>query len=326
MSTGTNGTQSAEVTETAIVAHVPDDLAVRQSPAWLDGGRLDVCVRVAQAMAIGGFVPEGFRGQNDKETAARCLRLVMMAEAWGFNPWQLADSCYMAPGGKFGIEGKVAIAVLGRSPVIAGRLRFEFGGMPGKSGERYVIVRGTLRGETEPRELRGSVAQWAKKRYSKKANGGKGGWVDPNPMWYEEGPGQDQKLAYVGAMWWGRRYAPEVLMGAMIREEEDYGLDAPPQAMPRAVKKVEPRPEPEAPPPEVPAKMLDADIMRIVGERLAAVKGKLGAVAHLRAAAEAAGIEDFAKWPASEWSGLLDAIEGHVAPDAFAEIRGRVAP
>lgn len=318
MSTGSNGTALEPVdVGSSIVPHVPDALAPRQPPAWLDSERLDVCVRVAQAMALGGYVPEGFQGRNEKETAARCLRLVMMSDAWGINPWQLADACYMGPGGKFGIEGKVAIAVLGRSPVLAGRLTFEYGGKGGRSGERYVIVRGTLRGETEPRELRGSVSQWAKKQWSKKKNE----WVPPNAMWYEDGPGQDQKLAYVGAMWWGRRYAPEVLMGAQIREEQDYPLEDPPPVA-RDLKRIEP---PKDVKPE-PAQLVSLDHLRVVVDRVKAKQGDLAAAGTMKKIAEDAGVEDFMAWPMMKWGELLAGLGKILSPVDLAAIRDEVAP
>jgi hypothetical protein len=192
--------------------------------AWLDTAMFDQSYRVARAIAMSGLAPAGFAGQNFEETAARCFRLVMMAWTWKMNPWQLADSCYIGPGGKFCVEGKVAIGVIGCHPAVNGHLEFEHSG----SGEdRTVTVSATLAGESKPREITGSVRQWAKEQWSSK----KKAFVPPNPMWYAAGPGQDQKLCYVGAIWWCRRHCPEILLGVSIAEDVEGMVEPPIEAL-----------------------------------------------------------------------------------------------
>jgi len=218
-----SGANGQDLVADALVVQGPVDLIPKPAAtvvksvskseiAWMDTAMFDQSYRVARAIAMSGLTPQGFTGKNFEETAARCFRLVMMAWTWKMNPWQLADSCYIGPGGKFCVEGKVAIGVIGRHPAVDGHLDFEHSG---SKDDRTVVVSAKLKGESEPREIRGSVRQWAKEQWSSKKNA----FVPPNKMWYETGPGQDQKLCYVGAVWWCRRHCPEILLGVSIAED-----------------------------------------------------------------------------------------------------------
>ncbi len=208
------------MSDTETTALVPDNggkvrtISVSES-AWLDTATFDQAYRVAKAMARMSLCPDHLKGRDIDETAANCFLVVMQAQAWDMSPFALMNGTYNCYG-RLGYEGKVVGGVINTRAGLTGRLRYDY---DGKGTERRVTVWGTFKGEDEPRTLSGTVKQWAKPQYSKKQKK----TLPPNPMWFEEGPGQDQKLAYVGAMWWARRYCPEVILGVRIAEEEGYG-------------------------------------------------------------------------------------------------------
>jgi len=96
-------------------------------------------------------------------------------------------------------EGKLVAAALNSSGILESRLREEF---TGSGATRAVKMTGTIRGETQPREVTVTLAE------AKTSNG----------MWTKQ---PDQQLVYFATRAWARRHAPEVMLGVYSPEEFD---------------------------------------------------------------------------------------------------------
>jgi hypothetical protein len=114
------------------------------------------------------------------------------------SPFAVAQ-CTSVIQGKLMFEGKLVAAALNASGILSSRLDYEFSGA---GQQRAVIVRGTLRGETKPREVTVFLAD-AK---------------TSNSLWTKQ---PDQQLVYAGTRVWARRHAPEVMLGVYAPEEFD---------------------------------------------------------------------------------------------------------
>ena len=145
-----------------------------------------------------------------------CLMIVEQAMRWGMSPFAVAQ-CTSVIQGKLMFEGKLVAAALNASGILASRLEYNF---TGEGAQRAVIVRGTLRGETKPRDVT-VFLQDAK---------------TSNTLWAKQ---PDQQLVYAGTRVWARRHAPEVMLGVYAPEEFDRAepfngqtIDAEPEAAP----------------------------------------------------------------------------------------------
>jgi RecT family len=161
------------------------------SSLFMVTGVFEQLQRVANLMASSSLVPKHLQGQ-----VADCFLVVSQAMQWKMNPFAVAQSCYVLQG-KVGYEGKLIAAVVNANPALKTKLNYEYSG----SGlDRKVRVFGTLRGETEPREVDGTVKQWQ----------------TPNKQWQTL---TDQMLSYRGAREWARRHMPEAVLGVYADEE-----------------------------------------------------------------------------------------------------------
>lgn len=152
-------------------------------------------MRLAEMMAKGKMVPEHLRN------AADMLMVIEQACRWGMSPFAVAQ-CTAVVRGHLSYEGKLVAAAINTSGILQGRLDYEFSG---EGAGRAVTARGTLRGETKPREVVVTLA-------SAKTD---------NEHWKKS---PDQMLTYHAARVWARRYTPEVMLGVYSPEE----FDAPP--------------------------------------------------------------------------------------------------
>jgi hypothetical protein len=152
--------------------------------------------------------------------------VVEQALRWQMSPFAVAQ-CTSVIQGKLMFEGKLVAAALNASGVLTSRLDYEFSGA---NGQRAVTVRGTLKGETKPRDVTVYLQD------AKTTNG----------MWTKQ---PDQQLVYAATRVWARRHAPEVMLGVYAPEEFDRAepfngttLDAEPEAPPlRAAAAATPR-------------------------------------------------------------------------------------
>jgi len=158
------------------------------------------------------------------------------------SPFAVA-ACTSVISGRLNFEGKLVAAALNGSGIMSSRLEYEYSG---SGPDLKVTVRGTIRGETKPRE----ITLWLKE--AKTTNG----------MWVKQ---PEQQLCYAGTRVWARRHAPEVMLGVYSPEEFDAQtardtfrgttLDAEAQPTPApepAVEAVRPKPK------QTPDEYLDA--------------------------------------------------------------------
>jgi hypothetical protein len=144
-------------------------------------------------MARGKLVPSHLHN-----SPGDCLMVIEASMRWQMSPFAVAQ-CTSVIQGKLMFEGKLVAAALNASGILSSRLDYEFSGA---GQQRAVIVRGTLRGETKPREVTVFLAD-AK---------------TSNSLWTKQ---PDQQLVYAGTRVWARRHAPEVMLGVYAPEEFD---------------------------------------------------------------------------------------------------------
>ncbi len=241
----------------------------------LSDSHLGKLIMVAEMMATGrATVPKHFHGNKGD-----CLAVCMQATQWGMNPFAVAQKTFLVQGGVLGYEAQLIVSAINTSRALVGRLHWEWFGewerIVGKfkmvesktkkdddgHPKKYivpawdfdkdeeglgVIVRGTLRGESQPRELTLLMKQ-ARTRNS--------------TLWTED---PKQQLAYLASKRWGRLYTPEVILGVYSPEELE-------QLPPKDMGEVE----------IVGSKTLDAQLL--AEWRAAAEKGTKEATKHWRA-------------------------------------------
>lgn len=150
-------------------------------------------MQLAGMMAKGKLVPQHLR-----DSPGDCLMVIEQAMRWNMSPFAVAQ-CTSVIQGKLMFEGKLVSAALHTSGIMEARLREEFSG---EGQSRAVVLRGTLRGETQAREIKVTLAE------AKTSNG----------MWMKQ---PDQQLIYFATRAWARRHAPEVMLGVYAPEEFD---------------------------------------------------------------------------------------------------------
>lgn len=146
--------------------------------------------KLAEMMATGKLVPAHLQ-----RSPGDCLMVIEQAMRWGMSPFAVAQ-CTSVIQGKLMFEGKLVAAALQSSGILDGRLDYEF---KGEGDARKIIVRGKLKGgETKEIELALKDAR------------------TNNQMWTKQ---PEQQLVYAGTRVWGRRWAPEVMLGVYAPEE-----------------------------------------------------------------------------------------------------------
>jgi hypothetical protein len=154
---------------------------------------MGAAMRLAEMMSTGRLVP-----QHLQKSPGDCLMVVELAMRFRMSPFAVAQ-CTSVIQGKLMLEGKLVAAAINSSGVLEDRLSYDFAGA---NDTREVIVKGTMRGETAPREMRVSL---------KEAQ-------TTNPLWKKQ---PDQQLVYFATRAWARRHAPEVMLGVYSPEEFD---------------------------------------------------------------------------------------------------------
>lgn len=151
--------------------------------------------KLAEMMASGKLVPAHLQ-----RSPGDCLMVIEQAMRWGMSPFAVAQ-CTSVIQGKLMFEGKLVAAAIQSSGILDGRLDYEF---QGDGDARKIIVRGKLKGG-DVKEIELAL---------KDARTG-------NQMWTKQ---PEQQLVYAGTRVWGRRWAPEVMLGVYAPEE----MEAPP--------------------------------------------------------------------------------------------------
>lgn len=158
-----------------------------------------------------------------------CMAVITQAMQWNFNHIAVAQKTHIV-NGALGYESQLIIAALNASPLLATRINFAWegdwrnvDGKADKSDDRAAIAFARLRGESEPRVLRVSMAQV--------------GGVRNSPLWAAD---PRQQLAYLAGKKWGRLHAPDVILGVYSPDELEDGAVAgigklPPNATPTQI-------------------------------------------------------------------------------------------
>ena len=196
------------------------NLTTQQKNVLDDLDTLDRIERFANLMATAQVtIPKDLQNQPGD-----CLALSLQAQAWGMNPFAVAQKAYVIKG-KLGYEAQLVNAVIIRHAPITGRPVFRYsdgwekvlGKFQVKKGENgfynvpawqpadevglWCEVSATMIGEDEPRVTRMMLVQ-AQPRYSTQ-------WAtDPK-----------QQLSYACMKRWARLHCPDVILGIYTPEE-----------------------------------------------------------------------------------------------------------
>ena len=150
-------------------------------------------MKLAEMMAGATLVPSALQ-----KKPADCLMVIQQAIRWDMDPFAVAQECSVIQG-KLMHSGKLVAAVVNARGNLSRRLSFEYSG---DGDDRTIVVRGTLHGEPEPRDVK-VVLRNAKTQ---------------NAMWQKQ---PDQQLMYHGTRVWARRHTPELMLGVNSPEEFD---------------------------------------------------------------------------------------------------------
>jgi len=152
---------------------------------------------LAKAFADSTMVPEHF-----KKNIGNCYIAINLANRFGMDAWTLMQELYIVSG-KPMPSGKLAAAILNNS--LAEPLRPTY---TGEGDERTIVLTGKPHGEAEPLSVTAKV----------------GSAKTSNEQWKKS---PDQMLFYFAARMWGRRFAPDILLGILFEDEETLDVTAP---------------------------------------------------------------------------------------------------
>ena len=171
-------------------------------------------VNFAEIMAQGGaMVPPFCQGK-----VPVCAAIVCRAMQWRFDPFALAELAYQPKeGGRVAYEAKVFQAILVNNGIT---LEFEYSGELAWSDQAATSSKGN---QTAAQTASGTRQITA---FLRDENGEKvQKYTSPpianikpknSPLWHHD---PDQQLAYFASRAWARRYRPDLIMGALSREE-----------------------------------------------------------------------------------------------------------
>lgn len=162
----------------------------------LDTAKFNHLWRVAELFARSKLVPKHFQ-----ENPEDCFIATQMAVRLGVDPFMFMQNTYVT-GGKPGMEGKLAIALINSRGPFIGPIQFQ---LSGDGDQRKCRAYATHRETNEVCEMEVSIAM-------AKAEG----WYGRNPKWQNL---PDLMLRYRAGAWLGRLFAPECLMGMQTSEE-----------------------------------------------------------------------------------------------------------
>lgn len=157
----------------------------------LDGAVFAQIQRVGKMLAASEMVPTHLRNKP-----ADCALVVAQAFRWSLDPLAVAQSTYVVSG-KYGYEGKLIAALVNTSGRTRGPLSYAYSG---EGGKRRVVVSAQLNSEDSPREISGTVDEWA----------------TANEKWRKS---PDAMLRYRGAREWARAHMPEIILGIQAEDE-----------------------------------------------------------------------------------------------------------
>jgi hypothetical protein len=164
--------------------------------------------RLATVMAASQFLPPHLKGKTGPaETVANCYQVIVQAQRWEFDPYQVAAHTF-AVAGRLGFDGQLIASVVHARSNLDGRLHCTY---DGTGDARRITITGRFKDEDQPRTIEMTVGQ------------GKAATQQVHRMWTSD---PDQKLWYSGVLKWARRHCPEVVLGVRA-EGEDFGEPEP---------------------------------------------------------------------------------------------------
>lgn len=170
------------------------DVMVSRTTGGMRFDNIGQMMEFAKMMALSDIgVPKHLRGNP-----GACLRITIQADAWGFDPFSVADKSY-AVGDRISYESQLVHAVVERRAPLDRRLRMEY---RGEGPTRRCKVIGRLMGEETPFEWEGPEFQQIK--------------IKNSPEWSTN---PDKQLWYHASRDWARIYVPDVLLGVYTRDE-----------------------------------------------------------------------------------------------------------
>lgn len=178
-------------------------------------------IQSAEKYARSTLVPQHFRDKPDD-----CFIMVQLAARQDVDPFMLMQHSYMV-GGKPGIEGKYAIAMMNTRGPFKGGVQFSFKG----EGDNQSCTAWGIHKETAER-CEATVGMDMVKAE---------GWLK-NPKWTSM---REQMFAYRAGSFLAKRYCPEVLMGMQTMEELEDIIDITPAQYPPVAPLPPPVPEPD---------------------------------------------------------------------------------
>jgi len=166
---------------------------------------------LAERLAMARLIPPHFQ-----KSPADCWLVMSFCRSRNLDFLMVVGECSVVQGRLF-FSGKLTAALLNTSGHLADRLSYDYEYNDKDKTDVYAVtVSGRLNNEATPRTIKITLNQV-------KTN---------NKVWATQ---PEQQLAYAGARTWGRRHAPEVLMGLLFEGEiiDATPTDAPQSFAPR---------------------------------------------------------------------------------------------
>jgi len=176
-------------------AQVPAVKEGQSVPRSLAPRNFQEAMLAANMYARSSLVPQQYRGKQ-----AECFVALQLANRQGVDPLMLMQNSYVV-GGRPGVEGKYAIALMNARGPFKGGVHFEYGG----KGDNRSCTAWGIRKDTGERCEAVVDMEMAKAE----------GWTK-NQKWRTL---RDLMLAYRSGAFLARMYCPEVLMGMQTIEE-----------------------------------------------------------------------------------------------------------
>lgn len=155
-------------------------------------------IDLAQLMAKASVLPKHLHGN-----AGNCLAVITLAQTWNLNPIMVGLKTSVIPNKRGGetlmFEGQLVQAVINKSAMIQGRLKFE---ISGQGKDTKCIVSGRIASESEDRVIEVCMPT-----------------IQNSPLWSGSQSEKEQQLTYLASRMWCRRYCPEILLGVYTPED-----------------------------------------------------------------------------------------------------------
>lgn len=193
-------TAVAETTQAQAPALQLDSTNPREREMMLREREFAFTQREANALAAAEIIPAQF-----KNKISDCMIALNMAARLQTDPLQIMQNIYIVHG-RPAFSAAYLIALVNRSGILKGRLRFHYEG-EGETRSCYAYGTDAETGE----KLVGTTITMAMAKAE--------GWSTKSGSKWKTMP--EQMLAYRAASFWSRQYAPDATMGMHTKEEAD---------------------------------------------------------------------------------------------------------